>query len=582
MRAASRRMAGRVGSLLAVLTALAPLAHAQGPVLHEFVPEVTADEGDLVTSGSSGEEPAALVYDGEVLPAPRGGKLGPDEPALSADGAGAREPSFKPDRLTELEGTLGYQAVFSPSITPFKRVTALDVVRLDRDGRTPVLARARDRSRALRVEGAGVPPPDARPRERFWGEVVLDFRRGRRVPLPSVSPESRILTVRTEPTTDLRFEKNGADAFFAVAVGPPPSEPVRLVFLTDAPRGYFGDDIPRVAADTLSHEVPPVPEPVRERALTFAGELGIAPRDPLPQVLSTLTGHFRSFEESSVPPLDGGDIYLDLARSKKGVCRHRAYGFVVTAQALGIPSRFVYNEAHSWVEVKMPGVGWMRVDLGGAARGLEARGAADRPVHRPDRPDPLPRPEAYERSYSQLGGAVSGLREDAVQAWSEADGAEASSSRQDQAAASGEEAEGPAAGDEEGDSHPAPAGEGSDARASRADSAAPDEAARPTEEAAQALVPLQLQVEQGRYEAYRGREVEVAGRVTDDRGRGVAGLRVEVLLRRRGERLLGVTVSREHGWFRGRFGVPPQVPVGDYELVVRTPGDEEHAPASAH
>jgi transglutaminase-like putative cysteine protease len=41
---------------------------------------------------------------------------------------------------------------------------------------------------------------------------------------------------------------------------------------------------------------------------------------------------------------------LDLARGKRGVCRHRAYAFVIVAQALGIPARFVQNEAHAWVE----------------------------------------------------------------------------------------------------------------------------------------------------------------------------------------------------------------------------------------
>ncbi|HJL14607.1 MAG TPA: hypothetical protein RMH99_03055, partial [Sandaracinaceae bacterium LLY-WYZ-13_1] len=64
----------------------------------------------------------------------------------------------------------------------------------------------------------------------------------------------------------------------------------------------------------------------------------------------------------------------------------------------------------------------------------------------------------------------------------------------------------------------------------------------------------------------------------------VDGLRVEVLLRAPRadeERLLGVTVTRDHGRFRGVFGVPPDLAVGDYQLLVRTPGNDRWGPARA-
>jgi hypothetical protein len=537
-RAYDREVLRRAWPVVALLVAVAP-SHAQ-PVLHEYVPEVTSDESELLVSGGARGEAAALVYEGEVLPPPEGGAARSDEQPLAATPPGAAGASFRPDRLTELEDTLGYFAVFTPSVAPFKRVTALDAVRLDRDGRTPVLAVHPGAVRALRVEGAQVAPPDARPRDRFWGSVVLDFSEGARVPLPSVSPESRILTARTEPEVSLRFEKDGADAYFAVAVGPRPRQPVRLVFLTDAPRPYFNAPVPDVATDTLAHEVHPLPADVRARAVAFAAELGVRPSDPLAHALDVLVGHFRSFEESSSPPADGGDIYLDLARAKKGVCRHRTYAFVITAQALGIPARFVYNEAHAWAEVKLPGVGFLRVDLGGAARALEAHGAQDRPLHRPRGDDPFPRPSAYDQGYSQLAGDVTGFR-----------------------------------AEPRGDRGP-----GSSGASAPASTGTRRAASSPT--ADRGLVPLRVMVDQGRYEAYRGRSLQVAGRVTDPEGRGVPGLRIEVLLRLEGERLLGVTVSGDGGAFQGAFGVPPHLPVGDYELVVRTPGDDVHAPGVAY
>jgi hypothetical protein len=318
-------------------------------VLHEFVPDVEPNE-PLAVLAELGQAPDAIVYDGEVLTAPSV-ETAAEAPAMVAtqgDGAlgdvpGQRSPSFRPDRLTELEGTLQYYAAFTPSIAPFKRVTSLDAVRLDRDGKTPVLAIADPTRRAVKIEGAEAEPPDPRPRDRFWGEVRLDFSGGRVLPLPSVSPESRILSVRSEPELELAIERDGAGNFFAVAREPAPLGAVFVAFLTDAPRSYFAAELPRARVDALANESPALDDGIRRRALEFAGELGITPRSDLASALSALTAHFRAFEESVEPPPDSGDIYLDLARAKKGVCRHRAYAFVVTAQALGIPARFVQN-----------------------------------------------------------------------------------------------------------------------------------------------------------------------------------------------------------------------------------------------
>ena len=140
--------------------------------------------------------PTAIVYDGEVIPAPEGGPLRPGEQpmvahpgdGLSSESPGRRSPSFRPDRITDLEGTLGYYTVFTPSIAPFKRVSALDAVGPSADG-VPVLGVAHPEvTQPVPVEGAVAPAPDGRARDRFWGSVVLDFTSGQRVPFPSVSP----------------------------------------------------------------------------------------------------------------------------------------------------------------------------------------------------------------------------------------------------------------------------------------------------------------------------------------------------------------------------------------------------------
>ena len=375
---------------------------------------------------------------------------------------------------------------------------------------------------------------------------MLDVSDGATIPFPSIAPEARVLTLRTEPTTALRIEQDGADNFYATVVGAPGTDEVRVVFLMDAPRDYFGAALPEGArADALGARVRPLPAPVLRDAETFAGELGLSRSTPFAQALSALVGHFRAFEESDTPPEDSGNIYLDLARGMRGICRHRVYAFVITAHALGIHARFVQNEAHAWAEVELPSGGWLRIELGGAATGLDPRSGQDRPMYQPDVPDSLPRPAAYVRAYDEARRAA-------------------------QAAAGGGGGGGERRGGESGGSSGAGGGTSGGSVA-------------PVSGGASARRPLELAVDRRSFEVFRGRELEVTGIARGETG-GVSGLRVEVLLRAsRGnaEWLLGVTVTRDAGVFRGVFGVPPDLAVGDYRLVVRSPGDAEHAPAEA-
>jgi protocatechuate 3,4-dioxygenase beta subunit len=82
----------------------------------------------------------------------------------------------------------------------------------------------------------------------------------------------------------------------------------------------------------------------------------------------------------------------------------------------------------------------------------------------------------------------------------------------------------------------------------------------------------------------RGGAVSLTGRVEDAASQGVAGIRVEVWIsaQRRDERmLLGVCVTDATGAFHAALGVPPDLQVGDYRLLVLTPGDSRHAAAIA-
>ncbi|HEX7478230.1 MAG TPA: transglutaminase domain-containing protein [Polyangiales bacterium] len=524
-------------------------------LLHEYVPELQSTEATEAL-GRSDRTGASVVYDGQVLSSPDEAAV-QASPAFSAtpgDGRagelpGQRSPSFRPDRLTELEGTLDYYEAFNPAIAPFKRVTTLDAIKLDADGVTPVLVVSDSRRRELRVENPDTHAPDARPRDRFWGDVLLDFSAGRTVPLPSVSPHSRILGVQTTPEAEVRIQRDAADNYFVQLVSPAPAGPVRMVFLTDAPRAYFGATVPHLPLGSLASELPPLEPSIARRGRGFAAELGITPKSDLHFALHTLTRYFRQWHESATPPADTGDIYLDLARGQKGVCRHRAYAFVVTAQALGLPARFVQNEAHSWVEVKLPQLGFMRIDLGGAAHGLQAHGASDRPVYTPAEPDSLPRPDAYRESYSTLDHGVTGLRPkeaDVMGRW-----VSPSESSDGHAAAPAVFMSGPNA------------------------SGARDHSARK---------PLVILLKDRTTAVLRGGKLSLTGRLTDSAGQGVPELRVEISLAaktRKDRMLLGVTVTDEAGYFRASLGIPPDLSVGDYRLVVLSPGNERFLPVVA-
>jgi len=545
-------------AVLFLALALAAGAWAQSVVAHEFVPNAAADDGSSLVSSSGSAEPAAIVYDGDLVPPPAGGALRDGERAmrsLPGDGVeseevGRRSPTFRPDRVTALPGAVGYFEVFTPTITPYKRVTSLDGVALA--GSVPVLAVADVARTQVVVEGAGTPAPDARPRDRFWGSVVLDFADGHVVPLPSVSPESRILTLRTEPAdVALHIERDHADNFFAVLDTTRTVSAVRVIFLTDAPRTYFGLDegavLPTAPSDALVAEVPVLPESVERDALIFAHELGLSRGDPFDRVLSSLVDHFRSFEESEEPPADTGNIFLDLARGMRGVCRHRAYAFAITAMALGIPTRFVNNEAHAWAEVHMPERrGWLRVDLGGSAQGLVSRSADRGPEYRPDVRDPLPRPEPYVRAQTNAEHTSP---------------TPASSGGTSSAASTTTDPSTPAVHDAASTGDPLGLG-----------LAAPPAPPR---------APLSLTLDQRHWDVLRGQSFEVTGTATSH-DRPADGARIEVLLRDASgnEQLLGVTVSDAHGVFHASFGVPPDASVGERSLIVRSPASARFQAAS--
>jgi transglutaminase-like putative cysteine protease len=561
------RSAVLVGVALVAAGAVA-VAQTSGArrVLHEDLAAPATAGGPLVgDEPRAGQNPAAFASGDKLLPEPDVEQPAGREPVLGTDGFAAdRQTETRPDRETGSDGTLRYASVFNPDVLPFKRMSALDSVATDY-----TLGIARASLTELTVGGT----TDAA-RDRFWGSVMIELRPGVDVPLPSVAPDMRILSYETEPPVSLAFSKDGADNFYVRSDESSARGTVRLVFLSDADAGYFAPALPAdrkltprrvrdLAPAGLRANLPPAVAEAARKILR--GTIHVDDTMPIATALDGLVGYFRGFEAKEPPP-PTTDIYRDLTESQAGVCRHRAFAFMITANALGIPTRYVSNEAHAFVEVWLPGQRWQRIDLGGAALRLEVTGADDKTLHRPRGEDPFAKPKAYDNSYTQLDGDIRGLTGDQIDDKKEPLSAGASGDFQPMVDGEGTGSQ-TAAGDGSADGDGA-TDFGAIAPGDDRDPAATEDPAKPTPR-----VSITLADPHG----YRGETLHVEGRVDGPRA-PAANLRVDVFLAPIGRGgadsiLVGRGATGSDGRFTVDADLPASLDLSTYELFVSTPGD---------
>jgi len=541
----------------AVAAAAAGLAVAQNaatrPKLHENIPPSSDRPSPMIGGGGSGN-PAAFAAGDKVLPKPpadRPGSAGAkndarNEPVLGDGGFAAdRRTTMSPDGNTGPDTTLHYVSVFNPDVLPFKRMSALDGVAADY-----TLRIARTALVELAVGGT-----TDRSRDRFWGSVLLHLAPGQEVPLPSVAPDMRILSFEVKPATPLRFDKDGADNFYVRSDETSAAGTYRLVFLADADAGYFapalpasGHFTPRIVAQMAPPELrPALPDAVRRQAQRTLDRLNVDADTDLGVAFNRLVGYFRAFQAKPLPA-PSGDIYRDLCDSQAGVCRHRAFAFMITANALGLPTRFVENEAHAFVEVWFPDRRWQRIDLGGAALRMEVQGAGNKTLHRPRSDDPFEKPPEYKQNYTQLEGDIQGLTSQQIDDKHKSLGQSPPSGAFDPGNGSGA---GP-------------------------DRIVPDRNLPPVQIDPKKPSPV-LVVTLADEQALRGGDLHVEGRVSVN-GKGLADHAVDVYLALAGMHgadplLLGRAVTEADGNFRSDFAVPPTLRLRTYDILLSSPGD---------
>ncbi|HWO23111.1 MAG TPA: transglutaminase domain-containing protein [Kofleriaceae bacterium] len=542
------------GALAVGIVAAAGLALAQQPrrTLHQELPLADRKPTPLIGAGGSGN-PAAMIAGNKILTEPPAEPRKSGEPMLGQGGFAAdRQTSMTPDSNTGADGTLHYVSVFNPDVLPFKRMSSFDAVAAT----SYKLFVGRTAQVTLPVIGTA---DTDKLRDRFWGSLMIELSPGKDIPLPSVAPDMRILSYETKPPVRLEFSKDGADNFYVRAANPSTSAAVRLTFLVDADAGYFAPSLPTTSRrltpglveQAAPNEIRPnLPADVRANAELTLRKLRINRDMPLSDAFNALVGYFRAFQAKPLPST--GDIYRDLCDTKAGVCRHRSFAFMITANAVGIPTRYVQNEAHAFVEVWFPEREWQRIDLGGAALRMDVQNANDKTLHRPRADDPFAKPPEYRNNYTQLEGQISGLTQQQI----------------DDKRASLDDAPASGVTPDLGGSGGGSGGTG--------DQTAPDPGLPVATHDPKKATPV-LEVLEADASGYRGAAVRIAGRA-HVRGKALPNHPIDVYLSLKGAdgkgfRHIGRAVTTADGTFRQEFSVPADLGLATYEIWLGSPSD---------
>jgi hypothetical protein len=508
-------------------------AGAEGPLAHEYFEPVPEEDVLLEARTASGAMPAAIDTPSGVVRAPDALR-NPASSEVVYDGSStpnSTDAVYQVDRDTSRPDRVGYDDPFVPAITPFKRLYAHDAV----DQSLELVVKDK-RLQRIDVGGEEVRPDE----DRFYGDLVVDLSAGQAVRIPSVGPGSRVLAAYGNPPAKFELLRDGADNWFIKSAD---RQRMRLVMMLAIARAAFGSEFADVSAAELAPRVSPLPESVRPAAREVLAEIGVAPGARPREAVGRLIGHFRGFAPSDDRPKasSGIALYKELSLSKKGVCRHRAYAFVITALEAGVPSRLVRNEAHAWVEV-FDGRIWHVVDLGGAAGRLDYREQADTQLYRPPA-DPYRWPEGSESGQAMVERSLSSL---------------------------GQQPNGDPSGSGGPANKPAPAASASPFTLPAIDAGVSGEDGR---------VRARFELAVSGKEIRRGAALALSGRVDAD-GEACQYARVDVALRSNDGKLtaIGAVPADDNGRFDGAVTVPLELDVGDYEVVVSTPGDSRCGP----
>ena len=524
-----------------------------GVILHEYIPPDVIEDLRLGVLTPSGKMPAVVRTSSGLVSAPDKLRSPSEGPTPEYGATASRSASkFRIDGTTNDPGTLHYHEPFRPSIAPFKRLNTFDAVN---DAFELYL---HDSTReAVRLEGS----PEAGEDE-FFGDITVSS--GNNVRIPSVASKMHILAADLEPPVPFRILVDRGENWFFQA--PTLLGKARLIVRVAAPRAAFSPQFDAGAFAALRPMLPNVPLSVVRVVEPMFSHLGVSRTQTPATAVRTLIGYFRGFvpSEQGIAETSGRELYEQLTLTRKGVCRHRAYAFVVTALVLGIPARFVHNEAHAWVEV-YDGQLWHRVDLGGAASGMHYDGEKpEGPAYRMGK-DNYPWPAAA-RPGDQLNSnrPDDTVNDDSTSASGPGagTGTKANGSASSLEAATASSSVRPSDPDQATSRKPSAAEPGG-GDSSNIETKAPEYGEPSPEPRNKANVKFNVV---GNTTLHRGETIVIEGSVQSE-GNPCALTRVDLELRKDAERyLLGSAATDERGHFHAQTTIPQRLGVGPYQL----------------
>lgn len=239
----------------------------------------------------------------------------------------------------------------------------------------------------------------------FSTENWSDLTRPRGV--ASVSPEQSLVSFNQSSAVILSQDDAG-NFYLSASPDSPLNSISQIALIITAPRSYFSGSWRSTLSlsELKDHPNLNLPADLQRQALHLSSQLfkykQNSSKRSFENLMFQLSDYFRAFKPGVQIEQDGS-VYERLTLSQIGVCRHRSYAFMVTARALGIPTRYVTNQVHAFVEVLDPSGRWRRVDLGGEGIAPEEKGLTQDLLrdkqqstanYRPD--DGLPRPKNYQ------------------------------------------------------------------------------------------------------------------------------------------------------------------------------------------
>ncbi len=477
-----------------------------------------------------------------------------------------RDSTNQLDDLTDHVDPLQYFPQFDPSVLPYKRQVSQNQVTRTPDGSYRIELASKT---FTPVDIPRTTPLTASSQEdTFWGSFLIRTESGQLHPIPSVAPDQRVLQLKSEPAVPLTIVRDQADNYYIRADY---NGLVRVNLQLAAPRFYFDgtlqttvrwNDFPPALRPTLAPEI----RTVANRVLS---KLAVDNRTMPPHdALMRLIEHFRDFESRALAAnARTGDMYETIALGKAGVCRHRSHAFIISAHALGIPTRFIYNETHAFVEIYWPGQGWRRIDLGGAAENVEIHDNNNRALHDGTVNDPLPQPPAYISERERILGQSKDYT-DSTAPTPALPTPPASAKASTQAETNQEQ---------------------QPTRQPNVNApATPQSAAEPAQEPIRDYrIATQLTITSTSEQILRGQAIALQGRLATQRGEPLDKQTIKIMLGPSGATapqsatLLGLTQTDANGHFSTQFPISPNLSIGRWTLTAVFEGSNHYRPATS-